>query len=210
MEFVDLKAELRESGKKFARRLRKLKKIPAVLYGEGVESLPLTVDERDFLAVTHGRTLNVFIKLAVEEKNYNAMVKEVQRHPVKPLFLHVDFQKIAMKEKIHASVPITVVGESIGVKEGGILEHGLREIEVSALPKDIPDHIEVDVTELKIGDTLRVSDLSSIDGVEILSHPEDVVLTVVPPKVVVEEVVAEKVVEEPELIRKEAGEEAGS
>lgn len=209
MEFVDLKAELREKGKSSSRKLRKSGKTPAILYGAGTEPLALAVNERDFLMAVHGRSKGVFVNLGIEgeKKKHTTMVREIQRHPVKGTLIHTDFQKIVMSEKIHASVPVTVVGQALGVKEGGILEHGLWDVEVAALPKDVPDHIEIDISELNVGDTLRVSDLPPLEGVEMLTHSEDVLVTVVPPKVVVEEVVTEEVVEEPERIGEKKAEE---
>lgn len=211
MELVDLKVKLREEkGKSVSRKLRATGQIPAIFYGEKIKTVPLVVETKDFTAVVHTEAgANVLLNLKIEGlgKNETAIIKDIQRDPLKDSFLHVDFMKIALDEKITTTVPVTVVGESPGVKEGGVLQHGLWEIEVEALPADLPEKFEVDVSGLDIGDSLRVSDLLQPKGVEILSGVEETVVSVVPPTVVKEEEVVEEELVEPELVGAEAAEE---
>lgn len=211
MELADLKVKIREEkGKSAVKKLRTAGQIPAVLYGEKIETVPLTVEAKDFKAVIHTEAgSNVLLNLKIKDagKNETAIIKEIQRDPLKDTFLHVDFMKIALDEKITTTVPVVVVGESPGVKEGGVLQHSLWEIEVEALPTDLPDNFEIDVSELSIGDSLRVADLPKPPGVEILSGEDEIVVSVVPPTVVKEEELVEEEVAEPELVGAEEEEE---
>jgi large subunit ribosomal protein L25 len=203
MEIVEMKAEKRDIGKRVVKKMRTGGKIPAIFYGRGVEPLALSVDAKTFRTVIHGEAgTNVILKLNVEGKRegQTAIIKEIQRNPVKDSFLHVDFLKIAMDEKIQAQIPVNVIGEAVGVKEGGVLQHGLWEVEVEALPKDLPEHIEMDVADLQIGDTVRIADLTVPEGVEILSDPEETVVSVVPPTELKEEELVAEEVAEPEIV----------
>lgn len=209
MEFRELKVEERkEKGKGPSRRLRAQGKIPAVFYGEKVSPTPITIALKDFSALLQSEGTNVLIKLKGLEKNQSAMIKEIQKHPFKDTFLHVDFVKIALDEAIETTVPLEVVGESPGVKEGGVLQHILREIEVKALPKDIPEKIPLDISHLQIGDSVKVMDLEKPEGAEIISAPEDLLVAIVPPtELKVEEVAVEEEVA-PEVVGEEVEEGA--
>ncbi len=195
MEFAELKTVKREGkGKGVARKLRAAGQIPAVLYGRDIESVELTVDARELMQVIHSDAgTNVLLNLSIEgEKDSNtAMIKEIQRNPLRDGFFHVDFMTISMDREITTSVPVLVVGEPQGVKAGGVLQHGIWEVEVRALPRNLPENIAIDVTELDIGDAVRVSDLAVADDVEVLSPPDEIVVSVVPPTVVKEEVAEE-------------------
>lgn len=219
---VKLKASLRtEKGKGAAKRLRDSEMIPAIYYGKKIETVPLLVSARDFKsAMTTEAGSNVLINLEIEgelpdslEGRQTVIVKEIQRHPVRGDILHVDFHKVIMSEEIQAAVPIVLVGEAAGVKLGGVLQHPVREVNVKCLPKDIPEHIEVDVAELEIGDNIHLSNLPSLTGVEFLDEPEEILVSVIPPTKVEEVPVAvpeeeEEVAVEPELVgeRKEGAE----
>lgn len=208
MEITEFRVKPREErGTSAAKRLRANGKVPAVLYGEKIKTIPLMVDERKFAKLVSSEAgTNVVLQLKIEgeSKSQTAIIKEIQRNPVKDTFLHIDFQKIAMHEAIEAQVPITVVGESPGVKEGGVLQHGLREIQIKALPKNLPDHFEVSVEGVSIGDSIKVADLPKMEGVEILSDEEETVLSVVPPtELKEEELIVEEEVAEPELVGEE-------
>lgn len=214
MDIVEMKVEKREAGKTAAKKTRNEGKIPAIFYGHGIEPVPISVDAKTLRVVVHGEAgTNVILKLNIEGKRGGdtAIIKEVQKHPLKDSFVHIDFLKIALDEKIQAQVPVSVVGESIGVKEGGVLQHGLWEIEVEALPTDLPDNLEVDVTELQIGDTVRVGDLSVPSEIEVITDLEETVVSVVPPtELKEEELVAEEELAEPEIVGAEEAEaEAG-
>ncbi len=201
---AQLIVERRElKGKGPARRLRAAGYIPAVLYGHGIDTQAIKVKSdalKEVLRGTGGR--NVLVDLTVEgdgkKENHLVMLREVQKHPFKEKILHVDFYKVAREEKIKVAVPVELVGESVGVKEGGILQQNLWEIEVECLPGDVPEKIEVNITELDVGDHLVVSDIGYIPNAEIQNDPVDVLLSIQAPRV--EEVVEE----EEELIAEEA------
>ena len=186
-----LRAERREGvGKGFAKKLRREGKIPAILYGDGQETLPLQVEARQvhtLLKALSGET--ALVELVVEGRGggrWTTIVKEVQYDPVRGDPLHIDFQRVSAARKITVEVPIIVTGVPVGVRtKGGVLEHLLREVEVECLPSEIPEHIEVDVSHLDLGDAIHVADLKLERG-EILTDPTSTVVTVVPPRVTTE------------------------
>lgn len=210
METAELKSQTRSAaGKGAAKKLRAAGKIPAVLYGGG-ESLSLVVDARDFETVTHAKGSHVIVQLGIEgqKSRPTAMIKEIQRDPVRASVLHVDFQKIALDERIKTTVPLVVTGDAAGVKQGGILQHQLWELNVEALPKDLPEHVEIDVSALEIGDAFHVREIPVPEDVTIHDDLDEVVVSILPPVIekapVVEEEV-EEVVEAP-LAEEAAGE----
>ena len=211
MERLKIEVEPREeTGKGAARKLRREGRIPGVIYGSDREPQPLIVDPRDIEKKVNN---NVIFDLEItgeEEKEEVAMIKEFQRDVIKGNLIHVDFQKISMDEKISVSVPIRIEGTSFGVKEGGVLQQLMREIDIEALPGDVPDGVALDITELDVGDSLQVEDLDVADSVEILNSPDDVIVTVVTPSEEIEEEVEEELEEEfiePEVIGEEEDEE---
>jgi len=214
MEQVELKAEIRqEIGKEAVRRLRQQGLIPAVVYGGAADTVNIKVGARDFEKALHTSAgenvlLNLRLSGAGRKAERTVIIKEIQYDPVKGDIYHVDFNHISLKESIKVKVPVATRGESPGVKEGGSLEQILWEVEVECLPTQIPEKIEVDLSSLQIGDMVYVKDLDLPGGVDVLNPPEDVVVSCVPPKVVVEEVVpAAEEVAEPEVIGKKEEEE---
>jgi large subunit ribosomal protein L25 len=183
-----LVAEKREeSGKGVARKLRAAGRVPAVLYGHGMEPIALSVDSRELIHVFHtGAGTNVLVDLTVDGDDHLAMAREIQRDHIKGRFMHVDFLVVSRDQVISVSVPVRVIGESVGVKAGGVLEHHLWEVQVECLPTDVPEAIEADVSELEIGMSLKVSDLSAPEGVTITSNIEDSVVAVQQPQARVE------------------------
>ena len=187
MATVALKAQSRkETGKGVARSLRRQSQIPAVFYGREVEPVPLALDVREVeRLISSAAGENVLIDLKIDNdgsaQSHRAMIKEIQVDPVKQTILHVDFYAISMDKKISLEVPITLIGDAAGVSEGGILQQVGRTIEVSCLPDQIPDAVEVDVSNLDIGDSLHVSDLQVPGGIEILAEERLTIATVVPP-----------------------------
>jgi len=184
------------------RRLAHENRIPAVLYGPGRESLSLSVDRHDFeLLMSHHAAGSMIVELAVEgeKKPVNAMIRELQTSPVKGDIIHVDFLVIQMDKPVHAVITLHFINDPAGVKAGGVLTTNFHEINVEAKPGDLPEAIDVDVAALEIGDTLHISDVVAPKGVTILDDLEEVLVSVQPPRVEVEE---EVVVEEaePELI----------
>jgi len=181
---ITLKAQTRsELGKGPSRRARVEGKIPAVLYGTAVDATPLTVDAKEIWHALHTEAgANVLIHLKLDSQDeFLTMAREIQRHPVKNTVLHVDFISVDRDVKITAEIPIHIVGESHGVKEGGQLDQGFHEVRVEALPTEVPSSIEVDITEMGIGDQIRASDLTLPQGVELLNDPEDIIVSVIEP-----------------------------
>jgi len=186
MKTIALKAEKRtETGKQGAKRLRRCGQIPGIYYGAGFKAQPLAVDEKELLAVlgTSGSE-NIGVDLRIGDgkgRTYKAIIRDIQYDPVTGRIVHVDFQHIAMDKPVHVAVAIHLEGVAVGVKnKGGILEHLKREVEISCLPKDIPEFITVDISGLDIVDSIRAKDLD-IPNATLLSDPELVIATVVPP-----------------------------
>jgi large subunit ribosomal protein L25 len=212
MATVELKVKTREEkGKGSARKARAAGFVPAVLYGEGEEPQPLTIDTKDFFSVIHTTAReNVILDLKIDgakQGEYKAIIRDIQYHPVRREVLHVDFQHISMTKEIMVDVPIKIIGEAVGVKtNGGILEHILREVEVECLPANIPDGIEIDVTELDVGHSLQVKDLH-VENARITSDMDSTVVTIGAPTVVEEPKAEEAVEGEEEKPAEEGAEE---
>lgn len=172
-------------GKNASRRLRHEGLIPAIVYGARKDPVPVVVDPKKILEILHSETgaNTIFqLSLAGQEARRHVMIKEYQVDPVKGSLIHADFVRIQMDEVIEVDVPVQVTGEAAGVKlDGGILDHVTRQVRVSCLPGDIPENIAIDVTPLKIGDSLRVSDLPKGDKYRILNDPEVTLVVVSPP-----------------------------
>lgn len=215
MEKVMLKAEARNgTGKRIAKDLRKQGLIPANVYRQGKSAINLQVATSDLEEILHTKAgENVIITLKIagpSSKDKTVLIKEIQREPIKDGILHVDFNEISLTEALKVNVPLVSRGEPVGVKiDGGILEHVMRELHIECLPTEIPEKIEVDVSELKIGDAIFVKNIKVPKSVKVLTDPELIAMIVKAPKVEVpkEEVIAEGAAE-PELIRKKKEEEA--
>ena len=212
MERIELQTTVRKStGNSPARGLRRSGHIPAVLYGPKTEPILLTVNIKDLEQVfKQGNVLQVILNLVIQNGKKitkAAMVKELQTHPVSGNFIHIDFYEIDMKRQIKVMVPVITKGKSVGVENGGLLNIVRRELELLCLPGDIPDAIEIDITELDVGDSVHVEDIPLGENIEIPADVNFTVVTVLTPKVE-EEVVEE---EEAELEEGEAeeGAEAG-
>jgi large subunit ribosomal protein L25 len=185
MSEYKLAAENRsDAGKGAARRLRASGRVPAVLYGHGTKPQHLSVDARQFgQALRTDAGVNVLIELAVGRDKHLALAKEIQRHPVRGNLVHVDFIQVRRGEKVHVSVPVHLVGEAPGVREGGIADQDLYQINVEAEVTAVPEAVDADVSGLGIGDVLRVADLKAPNGAVILDDPETAVVSVVAPTV---------------------------
>jgi large subunit ribosomal protein L25 len=208
-----ISARSRESrGKGAARQTRREGRIPGVLYGHGEDSLSLSVDANELQKLVHSISIeNTIVDLDLGSgEPYKVLIRELQRHPFRDEFVHIDFFHVAMDEKIQVEVPIVLIGTPTGVKnKGGVLDHQLRELEVFCLPGSIPEKIELDVSSL---DSIHVSDIELPD-VEILTELDRAVVAVLAPTVMEVEEVAEEALTEPEVIGRgkeaEEGEEAG-
>lgn len=186
MKTIELPVEKRSTiGKNEARRSRAGGRIPAVVYGAGKPNVPISVDRKalsDIFREGAGENAIFLLKLAGSDQSRHAMIRELQRDPVSRKPLHIDFVRVLMDVKITVKVPIEIVGVARGVKtDQGILDVVTREIEIECLPTNIPAHLAVDVTELGIGDAIRISELPAIEGVQIVDNPEKVVLHVTHP-----------------------------
>jgi large subunit ribosomal protein L25 len=205
-----LEAQTREPGtKNQARRVRRDGKIPAVVYGAGKESLPITVDPRVVTRILNSETgHNSIFDLSLNGEKTKAMIVDWQYEPIKGRLLHIDLKRIALDKVLRVSVPIFLVGEAVGVKqEGGIMEQMLRELEVECLPADIPSHIDADVSQLTFGKVLRVSDLPHSAKIKFLTDENQPVAHVTSVKeevAVTPEAAAEAAAApaEPEVIKK--------
>ena len=162
--------------------------VPAVVYGAKMESLPIKVDRKGYgriMRLHKGENVIFHLNVVEDEKKINefpAMVKEEQNHPVTDQIVHLDFQRISLTEEIEVKVPVTTKGEAAGVKQGGgSLEHVMWELEVICLPTQIPAKIEIDVTNLNIGDAIHVKDIVLPPGVRTKHNPDAILVTVVPP-----------------------------
>ena len=172
------------NGKGAARRLRAGGKVPAVVYGSGMDPVAVAVDSRDLYHVLHTEAgANVLIDLRVGRDRHLTMPREIQRDHIRGRFIHVDFLAVRRDEQITVDVPVELVGESHGVKEGGVVEHHLWDIKLECLPGDVPERIEVDISRLGIGDSIRVADLTAPSGTTIVSDPDSPVVAVMPPPI---------------------------
>ncbi len=220
MASATLNAKVRDgAGKGAARKLRQAGEIPAVIYGHGraPQSLSLSAFDLERLLGSISVSSTV-VELTLDGTSARTLIREVQRHPYRKQILHVDFQELVAGEKVTVRVPLVFTGTAVGIKEGGILEEVMHELEIHVDPSDIPNHIDIDVTPLTIGHGIHVGDLRLPEGVEALADAEATVCVVVAPRAAVEETPAAAGVEgaepeaaaEPELIRKpKATEEEG-
>jgi large subunit ribosomal protein L25 len=177
-----LEAQPRTPGtKNDARRVRRQGKVPAVVYGAGKQALPVSVDPRQVSRILHSKTgHNTVFDLALDGERSKAMIVDWQYEPIKGALLHIDVKRIAMDQKLKVNVPITLTGEPAGVKQqGGILEQIWREVEVECLPSDIPNSVELNVSDLVFGMVLRVSDLPKNDKIKFLTDPDQPVAHII-------------------------------
>jgi large subunit ribosomal protein L25 len=181
-ERIKLEVQDRESrGSADSRRLRKQGLIPGVLYGRGHEPHAFSVAERELRRVLSGDAgLHAILDVTVNgESPRPSILKSYQQHPVRGTLTHIDLQEVRLDQPIQARVVVELVGEPIGVTEGGVLSQVSREITVEALPMEIPEHLDLDVSGMAIGDTLRLVDLPVQEGVKFLDDPEETVLATV-------------------------------
>ena len=216
MEVIDVAAKPRkEKGGGSGRQLRAGDRLPAVLYGNKQDPVLLSIDLKIFEKdLKHLRGENVMIDLAIEgtKGKQRVFLREAQRDPQTDNLLHIDLLRIDENQKMHFMVPVHHVVTRAGVKTGGILDQHLRHLEIKSFAKDLPSHIDADVSDLLVHHSLHVSDIQVPDTIEILNPSTDVVFTVLPAKKIEEEVAPgaeEEVEKEPEVIgeKKEEGKE---
>ncbi len=204
MDLIELKTKIRiTTGNGPARRLRMSGQIPAVLYGPKTEPVLLSVNKSDLeLVFKKGGIGQVILNLVIQKNGETltmpAMIKELQTHPVSRNFIHIDFYEIKMDQKITAKIPVVTIGKAKGVELGGMVQIIRRELEVECLPLEVPESIEIDISDLDIGDSIHVGDISLEGEIEILEEDDYTVVTVLSPKME----------EEPEEEEEAEGEEA--
>lgn len=192
MEILELKAEKRTTkGSKAARKLRETGQIPAILYGHKEDNIMLSLKDTDFMRLLQTRTRMIW--LAFENKKESALIKDVQHDNLSDGIIHVDFSRINLDERIKLRVFIEVYGDPIGVKEGGVLTHALKEVEIECLPAIIPEKIKVNISSLGLGKALHVRELPQMEGIRYLPDAETVVVSV-------HQLTAEKAVSEEEML----------
>ncbi|MDQ3944705.1 MAG: 50S ribosomal protein L25 [Actinomycetota bacterium] len=183
MEEVTLVAEVRRgTGKSVARKVRREGKVPAVVYGLGTESTAVSVPARELQHILHSGGVNTLINLDLTGNQELVLARQIQRHPVRHTIVHVDLIRVSRDVAIAAEVPIQLVGEPEGVRDGGLLEQVIFTLSVEARPADVPQRIEADVSALTIGDHLSVSDLILPPGVVATQEPEEQVAHVSQPR----------------------------
>ena len=216
MDLIELKTKIRTTtGNGPARRLRMSGQIPAVLYGPKTESVLLSVNKHDLeLLFKKGGIGQVVLNLVIQKNGETltmfAMIKELQTHPVSRNFIHIDFYEVKMDQKITAKIPVVTIGTAKGVELGGMLQIIRRELEVECLPLEVPESIEIDISDLDVGDSIHVGKIRLESELEFLEDDNYTVVTVLAPKLEEEEPEEEEEVEGEEA-EKEDGEtpEAG-
>lgn len=159
-------------GKGATRRLRKTNKVPAVVYGAGSEPVSITLEHNELMHSTENEAFfSHILSLSIDGKKEKVIIKDLQRHPSRPILMHADFIRVSMKDKLKVNVPLHFIGEddAPGAKQGGVVTHDHVDIEIECLPKDLPEFIEVDLSDLDIGDSLHLSDIVLPKGLSIVA-----------------------------------------
>jgi large subunit ribosomal protein L25 len=207
-----IKGEKRESlGKNASRKVRREEKLPAILYGPDIpDTIPLVLDKKDIFNILKSESgKNTIFQIAFNSKKLDVMIKEAQFDVVSDAILHLDLIQIVMGKIMEVEVGVVLIGEAVGVKsEGGYVDSVTRKLKIECLPKDIPEEIEVDISELHLNQSIKVNEIPELEGIKFLEDPETVIAQIqVPTEEEVEEEIEEEELigeeEEPELISKE-------
>ncbi len=177
-----------DSGKQKAKKMRRNEMLPGVIYGHNLKPVPIAVAEKEFLNLwrkIHGK--QVVLDLIIhrddkKEERVQGFLQDYQHSLLTEKFLHLDFHQVKAREKIRLDIPVELVGAAPGEKKGGVVDQLLREIEVEALPRDLPEKFTVSIDQLEMGDSIYVSDLPAVDGVQVLTNPEEPVVSVLVPR----------------------------
>jgi large subunit ribosomal protein L25 len=210
MSQVSLRARAgRKPGSRESRRIRRTGEVPAIVYGSKLEPIPVQVDSHDLHVALHTDAgVNAIIDLEIEGGDtLTTMARVIERHPFRNEYRHVDFVTIDLSQKVTAEVVLHFEGTPVGVREGGVFSPRRTSVQIEVLPTEIPAFIELDVSEVEIGGSLRVEDLPTMEGVEYLEEPEAVLMSVTTPAAEIEEPVPE-LEELEEGMELEEGEEA--
>lgn len=175
----------------YKHRLRNQGMIPAVIYGQGVSSEPIELDAKELDSVLHKKGRNALIDLVLNgkqgENKYVVMIKEIQRDPLRRDIVHADLCKISLKDKIHTTIPVVITGETEVQKKGGILQHGLREVDIECMASNIPENIRIDVANLDIGGHISIADVPVNANYRILSDPAALLVSIAPMRATAQE-----------------------
>ena len=216
MNELELKATKRDVIGKKVKVLRREGYLPAIIYGRGVESIPITLNRKEADKILAKTTSSQLLVIEVDGKKHTTLVRDRQRHPVTSDILHIDFLEVSMTEKLRTMVDVILTGESLAVKElGAILVTGVEAIEIECLPSDLPENFVIDISSLEdFGDAVYVRDIKIGDGIEVLTDLDELVaVSTAPAAEVEEEEVEEEEMElgeeEPEVIEKGKKEEEG-
>lgn len=211
----------RETGKSAARRLRARKMLPGIIYGHNTRNIPVEVGENDFLALWKNlQERQVLLELVIRDEQKNkesrvqGLLQDYQHDILTRRFLHLDFHQVKAREKVRISIPVEIRGEAPGVKKGGILDVVIREIEIEALPADLPGNVVIDVGRLEIGDAILVSEIELGEKVAVMTTADEPIVTVLSPRHAEPETTVEEEAEaaaeektEPEVISEKTAEE---
>ncbi len=209
MERPVLTATVREAKKSENNKLKREGKVPAVVYGKEYGPISISVDEKELFKILKEKGESSLINLELNGERFPVLIKEVQRHVLKDTFEHVDFFKVSMDEQVEYNLPVILKGTAKGLKLGGVLQHQKHEITVKSLPDNMIESLEVDISDLDIGDTLTVGDLKVDSKITILDDPDEVIASVLAPKLeeAAEAVETTEEAKEPELVRESKEEE---
>lgn len=209
-EQITLRAETgRATGSRASRRLRREGNVPATVYGKDIDPVSIAVDHRELRsALTTEAGLNALISLEVDGGKILTLPRVVETHPFRREIRHVDFVTVALTDTVETEIPVHLVGEAVGILEGGVLSTARSVVQIEALVTNIPSYVELDITALTIGDALRISDLPAIEGVTYLEDPEYTVVSITVPAALEAEEPEDEELEEGEAVEGEEGEEA--
>jgi large subunit ribosomal protein L25 len=199
-ESTTIKGKARDTlGSASAKRLRREGQIPAVIYGKN-EPIHVAIDEKEFHASIPSMSESTIIKIKVGRKSHSVLIKDFQEMMLSERLAHIDFFELTAGESVHTTVSVILEGTSPGVKEGGLLEQVLHELDIEALPKDLPAHIMVNIDGLELNESIHVGDIQAPDGVKLLQDPDRTIVTVTAFKEEVEEAEGEEEETEVEVI----------
>ena len=207
-EQITLRAESgRETGSRASRRLRRDGQVPAIVYGKDRDPLAITVDHRELrAALTTEAGTNALISLEVGKEKILTLPRVVETHPFRREIRHVDFVTVSLTDTVAAEIPVHLIGEAVGIRQGGVLSTARATVQIEALVTNIPSYVELDISELEIGDALRIGDLPEIEGVTYLEDPTYTVVSITVPAAL--EAEEEEAAEEGEELEGEEGEGA--
>lgn len=164
------------------RNIRLQGNIPGVLYGKNVKNIAIFINAADFIKTIREAGRNSLITLKVNGESHSALLRDIQKDPIRSEIIHVDFQAVDMSTEVDIDVNVHLIGDAAGVKDGGVLQQSLHQLSIRTLPANIPPFIEVDISHLQVGETITVGDLNTNGKYEINHEPTEVIASILPPK----------------------------